>query len=128
MRVLVVDESPERAERLREQLRGLGHEVEVRAALDGVAGCSSEAVVLHPASAACLAEELRALRSELRETRLMLAERKLIERAKGLIMKSRGVDEETAYGLLRKLAMDRKARLAEAAQSIIDAAGLIHGA
>ena len=40
-------------------------------------------------------------------TRDRLAERKVIERAKGLVMKQKGVDEDDAYRVMRKLAMDR---------------------
>lgn len=51
-------------------------------------------------------EATQQLREELAETRTALKARKLIERAKGLLMKQRAVDEETAYRLLRKFAMD----------------------
>ena len=43
------------------------------------------------------------------------------ESAKGLLMKSHGLDEEAAYSLLRRTAMDRKLKLAEVAQLLIDA-------
>ena len=70
-------------------------------------------------------EEFRRLREELAEANQKLSERKLVERAKGLLMKSRGLDEEAAHSLLRKLAMDRKLRVAEVAQQIIEAADLL---
>ena len=70
-------------------------------------------------------EDFQRLREELAEANLKLAERKLVERAKGLLMKSRGLDEGAAYALLRKSAMDRKLRLGEAAQQLIDAADLL---
>lgn len=70
-------------------------------------------------------EELQDLRSQLAEANLKLSERKLIDRAKGLLMKRRGLDEESAYAMLRKTAMDRKLKLAEVAQRIIDAADLL---
>ena len=54
-----------------------------------------------------------------------LAERKVIERAKGLVMKQKGVDEEEAYRVMRKLAMDRNRRLLEIAQQIIDVSDLL---
>ena len=44
-------------------------------------------------------------RIELAETSRKLSERKVVEKAKGILMKSRGMDEEAAYGALRKLAM-----------------------
>lgn len=67
------------------------------------------------------AGELEALKTELAETKRKLAERKLVERAKGILMRSRGLDEETAYTMLRKLAMDRSLKLAEVAQSVLNA-------
>lgn len=73
-------------------------------------------------------DELQALRAQLAAANLRLAERKLVERAKGLLMKSRGLDEAAAYALMRKLAMDRKLRLGEVAQQLIEAAGLLNGA
>jgi response regulator NasT len=65
------------------------------------------------------------LRSELDETRRQLADRKLIERAKGILMQRRGCSEEQAFEALRKAAMDGNQRLAEVAQSVITAAGLL---
>jgi response regulator NasT len=65
------------------------------------------------------------LRSELDETRRQLADRKLIERAKGILMQQRGFTEEQAYEAMRKAAMDSNQRLADVAQSVITAAGLL---
>ena len=70
-------------------------------------------------------EDFQRLRDQLAEANLKLSERKLVERAKGLLMKSRKLDEEAAYALLRKFAMDRKLKLAEIARQVIDAAGLL---
>jgi len=70
-------------------------------------------------------EQYQALRVELAEANLKLTERKLIERAKGLLMKTRALDEEAAYSALRKMAMDRKLKLIEVAQRVIDAADLL---
>jgi two-component system, response regulator / RNA-binding antiterminator len=64
------------------------------------------------------------LRDELDRTRQALEERKLVDRAKGIIMKQRKVDEEAAFALLRKLAMENNMRLGEVAQSVITAAKL----
>jgi response regulator NasT len=64
------------------------------------------------------------LRTELDETRQQLLDRKLIEKAKGTLMKQRGLDEEQAYELLRKAAMDANLRIVQVAQSVITAAGL----
>ena len=70
-------------------------------------------------------EDFQNLRGQLAEANLKLSERKVVERAKGILMKTRGLDEEAAYSLLRKLAMDRKLKLSELAQQLIDAAGLL---
>ena len=70
-------------------------------------------------------EDFQNLREQLAQANLKLSERKLVERAKGILMKSRGLDEEAAYGLLRKFAMDRKLRMSEVAQQLIDAADLL---
>ncbi len=65
------------------------------------------------------------MRTELEETKRALEERKVIDRAKGLIMKARGVDEEAAYAILRKAAMDQGKRLADVADALVTAAGLL---
>jgi response regulator NasT len=62
---------------------------------------------------------------ELEEARSELENRKLIERAKGLLMKSRSLSEEAAYALLRKTAMNQNRKIAEIAQSLVTAAGLL---
>ncbi|MEN8212781.1 MAG: ANTAR domain-containing protein [Pseudomonadota bacterium] len=54
-----------------------------------------------------------------------LEERKQIERAKGIIMKFRNCNEDEAYQLLRKLAMDRGKRMAEVAEQIISASTVL---
>lgn len=79
---------------------------------------------LKPVIAVAIArfEQEQALKAELAEATQKLSDRKLIERAKGLLMKSRGMDEDAAYGALRKLAMDRKQSLAATAQDVIDMA------
>jgi two-component system, response regulator / RNA-binding antiterminator len=65
------------------------------------------------------------LREELDRTKAALDERKVVERAKGILMKQRGLSEETAYGLLRKAAMNESRRVADVAQSVVTAAGLL---
>ena len=69
--------------------------------------------------------EFQALRRELETARSSLEERKVIERAKGILMKSRNLQEDEAFRLLRKTAMDRKVRLADVAREIISAAELL---
>ena len=70
-------------------------------------------------------EEHQALKRELAETSRKLSERKVIERAKGILMKSRGMDEEAAYGALRKLAMERSQPLDKMAGNVVDMAELL---
>ena len=67
----------------------------------------------------------RALRAQLSDAELKLGERKLIERAKGLLMDEIGLSEDQAYAHLRKLAMDRGQRLAEASRRILSARDLL---
>ncbi len=189
MRVLVVDESAERAELLREGLLAAGHEVTatlssplalletieqlrpdvividmdspsrdvlehlvfvsqhtprpvvmfaqddapetIRAAtragvsayvVDGLDKNRIEAII---EAAVARFDQYQALRTQLAEANLKLSERKLVERAKGLLMKSRALDEDAAYAALRKMAMDRKLKLAEVAQRVVDAADLL---
>lgn len=65
------------------------------------------------------------MRTELAETKRALTERKVIDRAKGMLMKARGVDEDEAYGILRKAAMDQGRRVADVAEALVTAAGLL---
>ena len=189
MRVLVVDESPERADSLREGLRRAGYEVSASLSSAGsllaaIEQLEPDVIVIDTESpsrdvlehlvvmtqhtprpvvmfsndsapetireavragvsayvvdgmepdriraiidvALAQFEDFQRLREELAEANLKLAERKLVERAKGLLMKSRSLDEEAAYALLRKSAMDRKLRLGDVAQQLIDAADLL---
>lgn len=65
------------------------------------------------------------MRAELAATRAALEERKIIDRAKAILMKARGINEEAAYALLRKTAMDQNRRMADIAQQLVMAAGLL---
>ncbi|PZQ97850.1 MAG: two-component system response regulator [Cereibacter sphaeroides] len=65
------------------------------------------------------------MRSELAATRAALEERKVVDRAKGFVMRAKGLNEEQAYGLLRKTAMDQGKRLAEVAQAVVTAAEIL---
>jgi response regulator NasT len=69
--------------------------------------------------------EFQALRRELASAKSDLAERKVIERAKGILMESRRLSEDAAFRLLRKMAMDRKLRLAVVAREVVAAAELL---
>lgn len=70
-------------------------------------------------------EQDRRLREELRDVQTRLAERKVVERAKGILMRERGVAEDEAFRLMRKLAMDRNAKIIDVAQQIIDVSTLL---
>lgn len=117
MRVLVVDESAERAEILRAALL--------------LAGCEVIASLSPPLALLKTIEELQPdvividTRLILDAVNQKLSERKLVERAKGLLMKSRNLDEDAAYAALRTMAMDRKLKLSEVAQKVVEAADLL---
>ena len=65
------------------------------------------------------------LREELERARGALEERKVIDRAKGILMTAKNLSEDAAYGLLRKTAMNENKKIAEVAQSVVTAAGLL---
>lgn len=65
------------------------------------------------------------LRRELEATRAALAERKVIDRAKGLVMAARGLNEEEAYALLRRAAMDQGKKIGEVASALVTAAEIL---
>lgn len=65
------------------------------------------------------------LRRELDEAKGELAERKTVERAKGILMRTRGLSEDQAYAALRKAAMNQSRRIADIAESLVTAAGLL---
>lgn len=70
-------------------------------------------------------EEFNSLRAELALANLKLDERKVIERAKGLLMKQRNLDEEQAYSMLRNMAMQKKVKLADLANQLVEAAKML---
>jgi response regulator NasT len=65
------------------------------------------------------------LRTELDSTRQQLADRKIIDRARGILMRERNIDEEAAYQLLRRAAMQGNMRMVQVAQGVITAAELL---
>ena len=67
----------------------------------------------------------RRMRDELEETKRALEERKLIDRAKGLLMKAKGLNEDEAYLLMRKTAMDQGKKISDVAQALVTAAELL---
>jgi len=64
--------------------------------------------------------ETQSIKKELEKTRSSLAERKIIEKAKGILMRRRTIDEEAAFQMMRKMAMDKNIKLAEVAKNIIN--------
>jgi len=67
------------------------------------------------------------LRGDLAKAKADLESRKTVERAKGLLMKERGLDEDGAYRLLRKLAMDRGKPIGQIAADLLAFAGVLKG-
>lgn len=67
------------------------------------------------------------LERELEEARGALEGRKIVDQAKGLIMKSRNLDEDGAYRLLRKTAMNQNRKIVEVAESLVMSANLLGG-
>ncbi|MEO0917099.1 MAG: ANTAR domain-containing protein [Pseudomonadota bacterium] len=67
----------------------------------------------------------RRMRDELAETKRALEERKVIDRAKGLLMKARGLNEDDAYALLRRTAMDQGKKISDVAAALVTAMDLL---
>jgi response regulator NasT len=72
-------------------------------------------------------ELMQQLRTDLVKAKADLASRKIIDRAKGLLMKERGLDEEAAYRILRKLAMDSGRPIGAVAADLVAFAGVLKG-
>jgi response regulator NasT len=90
-----------------------------------VAGLQAERI--KPVLAVALARfrQEQKLLDELADTRHKLAERKVVERAKGLLMAHQHLTEEQAYQKLRSMAMNKKLKLSEIAQRILDVEDLL---
>jgi len=67
----------------------------------------------------------RELRARLKEKEAKLADRIAIERAKGIVMKLKGLEEDSAYHEIRKLAMKRSLPMRVVADQIIDTANMV---
>ena len=65
------------------------------------------------------------MRTELATTKRALEQRKVIDRAKGILMKAKRITEDEAYALLRKAAMDQGRTVADVAEALVTAAGLL---
>jgi response regulator NasT len=72
-------------------------------------------------------ELMHKLKGDLAKAKADLASRKAVERAKGLLMKERGIDEEAAYKVLRKLAMDTGRPISAVANDLLTFAGVLKG-
>jgi two-component system, response regulator / RNA-binding antiterminator len=70
-------------------------------------------------------QEEQGLRQELTRTKNQLEERKIVDKAKGLLMSKRGLDEDQAYKMLRKMAMDKGKTLGAVAENIVEVMQLI---
>ena len=70
-------------------------------------------------------KELQALRSQVDELAESLEARKLIERAKGILMQRLGLNERDAYERLRQRARDKRTKMKDIAQAIIEAEELL---
>lgn len=66
-----------------------------------------------------------ALLAELDSARGELLDRKLLDRAKAILMQRQGLSEPEAHARLRKVAMNKGAKLADIAQQMIDMAELL---
>jgi response regulator NasT len=79
--------------------------------------------ILQVAVARFAAEQ--SLKQELADARTQLSDRKNVERAKGVLMKQRALSEEDAFQMLRKFAMDRGIKMADAAARVIDMSSMM---
>jgi AmiR/NasT family two-component response regulator len=70
-------------------------------------------------------KEIQNLRSQVSELEDSLEARKLIERAKGILMQRLGLNERDAYERLRQRARDKRAKMKDIAQAIIEAEELL---
>jgi two-component system, response regulator PdtaR len=69
--------------------------------------------------------EIQTLRNQVMELEESLEARKLIERAKGILMQRLGLSERDAYERLRQRARDKRAKMKDIAQAIIEAEELL---
>lgn len=69
--------------------------------------------------------EIQALRTQVTDLEESLEARKLIERAKGILMQRLGLNERDAYERLRQRARDKRTKMKDIAQAIIEAEELL---
>lgn len=65
-------------------------------------------------------DEFMGLRDQVQELKDTINERRTIERAKGIIMRRSNVDENEAYQRLRRIAMDTRSKIVDAADRVLD--------
>jgi response regulator NasT len=65
-------------------------------------------------------EQFQEMQVEVDNLRQALVERKVVERAKGVLMRREDIDEDAAYKKLRRSATDRRIRLIDVAQEVLD--------
>ncbi len=70
-------------------------------------------------------KEIQSLRSQVSDLEESLKSRKIIERAKGILMQRLGLSERDAYERLRHRARDKRAKMKDIAQAIIEAEELL---
>jgi response regulator NasT len=70
-------------------------------------------------------KEIQDLQSEVSELQESLESRKLVERAKGILMQRLGLSERDAYERLRQRARDKRIKMKDIAQAIIEAEELL---
>lgn len=70
-------------------------------------------------------KEIEKLRAEVVELQDSLEARKVIERAKGILMQRLGLNERDAYERLRQRARDKRTKMKDIAQAIIEAEELL---
>lgn len=70
-------------------------------------------------------QDIQQLQSEVSELQESLESRKLVERAKGILMQRLGLTERDAYERLRQRARDKRIKMKDIAQAIIEAEELL---
>jgi len=135
VRVLVVDESPERGELLREGLRQAGHEVTATlsspvALLKTIDELAPDVIVIDTESPSRdVLEHLVVMSQHTPRPVVMFSSDATQETIRNVVRAgvsayvvdglSKELDEESAFALLRKTAMDRKQKLAEVARDLL---------
>jgi two-component system, response regulator PdtaR len=70
--------------------------------------------------------QFQVVRKEAQDLRRALEDRKLIERSKGIVMRRLCVDEQESFQRMKRFASNHNRKLADVAQSILDAEEIFH--